>query len=220
MNPYPYTTVTSRIPSDTDDASSPSTAGTWWVFTTAGAYVVYMQSSNASESAHSVPPSYVIVKVNVYDFLRGNTYSGSVLAFFGMGIHHSGLQIQDREWTFNTSGIVCMPGLRMPGCRLNESIVLGRFWGDGDKIDEILIELGHKYQPGTYNLIDQNCNHFVEDFSQRLIGVSIPSWVNRSAHVAHALGISLSQRHTISMSVSPISRTFLCCAASKSMRRT
>lgn len=149
--------------------------------------------SNSGLSAHTpkdTGTSYVVVKVNIYDFVKRDTYSGSLLSFFGLGIHHSGLQIEDKEWTFNPSGIISMPGLRMPGCRLNESISLGKYWGAQEEIEAVLADLQTKYRPGTYNIINQNCNHFVEEFAQKLIGVSIPNWVNRSANIAGTLGFT------------------------------
>ena len=100
------------------------------------------ETMETSAQASTDGASYVVVTLNIYDFVRGDTYSGSVLSFLGLGIHHSGLQIEEREWTFNTSGIISMPGLRMPGCRLNESIALGKFWGKREEIDAILARSG------------------------------------------------------------------------------
>lgn len=34
-----------------------------------------------------------------------------------------------------------------------------------------------------YNLTGLNCNHFTEAFCVELVGVSIPSWVNRAASI-------------------------------------
>ncbi|KAJ8610845.1 hypothetical protein CTAYLR_006464 [Chrysophaeum taylorii] len=135
--------------------------------------------------------SHLLVTLNVYDFVKqSDSYSQSLMSFFGLGIHHSGLQIEEMEYTFNSSGIIRMPGLRMPFCRLNESISLGKYWGSKEDIEIILDELADEFRPGSYNIINRNCNHFVETLAYRLIGVSIPSWVNRSANVASSLGLS------------------------------
>lgn len=133
---------------------------------------------------------YLVVTLNVYDFVRQDTYSASLLSALGMGLHHSGLQIDESEYTFNNSGIVRMPRLRMPFCRLNESLTLGRYWGSDDDIEAILKDLAVVFRPGTYDAIYQNCNHFVESLAVRLVGVSIPGWVNRSANVASTLGLT------------------------------
>ena len=42
--------------------------------------------------------SHLNVTLNVYDFVKqSDTVSGSLLSLVGCGIHHSGLQIEDRE---------------------------------------------------------------------------------------------------------------------------
>lgn len=136
--------------------------------------------------------SHLVVRLNVYDFLKqSDTVGGSLLSMLGMGIHHSGLQIEDREYTFNNSGIIRMRLLRMPFCRLNESIELGRYGGSRDELEAIVAELGAaEWRPGAYHVLRRNCNHFTEALARKLLGASIPAWVNRSANVAAAFGLT------------------------------
>uniref|UniRef100_A0A7S3NPU6 PPPDE domain-containing protein n=1 Tax=Aureoumbra lagunensis TaxID=44058 RepID=A0A7S3NPU6_9STRA len=134
--------------------------------------------------------SHLVVTLNIYDFIKHESMSGSVMAFLGFGIHHSGLQIEDTEYTFNNSGIIRMQRLRMPFCRLNDSINLGKFWGTNQELENILSELESEFSPGSYNVLHKNCNHFVDALSTRLIGISIPNWVNRSANVACMMGLT------------------------------
>jgi hypothetical protein len=39
------------------------------------------------------------------------------------------------------------------------------------------------FEGSNYNLTNKNCNHFTEAFCVELIGVSIPSWINRAASI-------------------------------------
>jgi hypothetical protein len=39
------------------------------------------------------------------------------------------------------------------------------------------------FEGSKYNLTNKNCNHFTEAFCVELIGVSIPSWINRAASI-------------------------------------
>mmetsp|Transcript_19125 Transcript_19125/g.76183 ORF Transcript_19125/g.76183 Transcript_19125/m.76183 type:complete len:280 (+) Transcript_19125:186-1025(+) len=150
----------------------------------------------ASEDVEPGAPrsqSHLLVTLNVYDFVKqSDTLTASLLAFAGLGIHHSGLQIDDCEFTFNNNGIVRMPTLRMPLCRLNDSIELGKFWGSRAELDAIVDDLARSegYRPGAYHVLRRNCNHFSEALATRLVGTSIPSWVNRSATVATMMGMS------------------------------
>ena len=47
----------------------------------------------------------------------------------------------------------------------------------------------HEFQPGTYDLVNKNCNHFSDAFCQVLVGTGIPGWVNRMASVGGRLGL-------------------------------
>ena len=136
--------------------------------------------------------SHLVVRLNVYDFLKqSDTVGGSLLSMLGMGIHHSGLQIEDREYTFNNSGIIRMRLLRMPFCRLNESIELGRYSGSHEELEAVISELGAaEWKPGAYHVLRRNCNHFTDTLARRLLGASIPSWVNRSANMASVFGLT------------------------------
>jgi len=122
----------------------------------------------ASEDVEPGAPrsqSHLLVTLNVYDFVKqSDTLTASLLAFAGLGIHHSGLQIDDCEFTFNNNGIVRMPTLRMPLCRLNDSIELGKFWGSRAELDAIVDDLARSegYRPGAYHVLRRNCNHFSE----------------------------------------------------------
>ena len=56
----------------------------------------------AVEKNHS---SHLLVRLNVYDFIKNDSsLSNSVLSFLGLGIHHSGLEVDDTEFTFTNSG--------------------------------------------------------------------------------------------------------------------
>lgn len=136
--------------------------------------------------------SHLDVTLNVYDFVKNSdTVSGSFLSLLGCGIHHSGLQIEDREYTFNNNGIIRMRLLRMPFCRLNDSVCLGQYGGSAEELDAVLAELSAaEWRAGSYHVLRRNCNHFTEALTRRLIGVDIPGWVNRSAHVASAFGLT------------------------------
>ena len=49
------------------------------------------------------------------------------------------------------------------------------------QVEMLILELGTHYSGKTYNIISKNCNHFVDEFSKRLCGKGIPSWINRLA---------------------------------------
>ncbi|KAE8670850.1 PPPDE thiol peptidase family protein [Hibiscus syriacus] len=44
-------------------------------------------------------------------------------------------------------------------------------------------DVASEYHGDTYHLISKNCNHFTDDMALRLMGKSIPGWVNRMARL-------------------------------------
>ena len=47
-----------------------------------------------------------------------------------------------------------------------------------------------------YSAARRNCNHFTEALARKLLGASIPAWVNRSANVAAAFARTQARRAT------------------------
>ena len=48
-------------------------------------------------------------------------------------------------------------------------------------------DLGKAWMGTTYDLLGRNCNHFSSAFCMRLVGKTIPKWVNRLANTGHGL---------------------------------
>ena len=58
-------------------------------------------------------------------------------------------------------------------------------------LKRVVAELGAaEWRPGAYHVLRRNCNHLTETLARRLLGASIPAWVNRSANVAAAFGLT------------------------------
>lgn len=69
-----------------------------------------------------------------------------------------------------------------PPAKFKESIVLGEHLGSANDVSRVVKELRELFAPGTYDLLEKNCNTFSQAFCDRLIGVEIPRWVNRLAN--------------------------------------
>jgi hypothetical protein len=120
-----------------------------------------------------------IVYLNVYDLNPNNDY----LYSWGLGMYHSGVEINGTEYTFGSgSGLFTMPPRNAPGARFREAIDMGPLPNDKD-IDRVLDELRPEFKGSDYNLLTKNCNHFAEAFVKRLLMKSIPGYVNRMAYV-------------------------------------
>jgi deubiquitinase DESI2 len=117
------------------------------------------------------------VILNVYDLneVNDNLYN------FGLGMYHSGVQIGGLEWTFAGGAGIYSDSPKSAPAQFRESIDMGEFPGGSRDVDAILDDLRQKYLPNSYHVLSQNCNCFAEDFCQRLLGMSIPGYVNRLA---------------------------------------
>jgi hypothetical protein len=116
------------------------------------------------------------VYLNVYDLYENN----DSLYPFGLGLYHSGVQIDGKEYTFAAeSGIFSHSPKNVPNAKFRESIKLGVFEGNQSKIDEIISELRSEFKGSDYNVVMKNCNCFSDSFVRKLLNREIPGYVNR-----------------------------------------
>ncbi|VFQ87285.1 unnamed protein product [Cuscuta campestris] len=135
-------------------------------------------------SANSRRRGSVPVYLSVYDLTTANGYA----YWFGLGVHHSGVQVHGVEFAFGaheypTAGIFEGEPKKCEGYRFRRSVLVG--WSDMSvgEVRAVMESLAQKYRGNAYNLITKNCNHFCNDACIRLTGNGIPSWVNRLARI-------------------------------------
>ncbi|XP_042037723.1 deSI-like protein At4g17486 isoform X1 [Salvia splendens] len=104
------------------------------------------------------------------------------------GIFHSAVQVYgDEEWSFgfceHGTGVFHCPSMQNPMYTYHESIKLGQTTNSVYKINQILRELSREWPGESYDLLAKNCNHFCDEFCERLGVSKLPGWVNRFANV-------------------------------------
>lgn len=118
------------------------------------------------------------VFLNVYDLHDSNAW----LQRIGMGLFHTGVEVGGMEYSFNEAGIFkCTPKRTPPPAVFRESIQIGVHEGSANEVSQIIRELREEFSPGTYNLVNKNCNAFSNEFCIKLVQTPIPKWVNRLA---------------------------------------
>ena len=126
------------------------------------------------------------IYLNVYDLHEMNT----ALRSFNMGIHHSGVEIAGSEYSFSSAGVSrTRPKLPEFG-QFREQILIGSFGGILMDIHDTIAQLQGPeggFSPGQYNVLTRNCNHFSDQLCFTLLGVHIPSWINRAANTGASL---------------------------------
>ncbi|CAM8969322.1 unnamed protein product [Rhodiola kirilowii] len=138
------------------------------------------------------------------------------------GIFHSAVQVYgDEEWSFGfceqgTGVFSCPTGKKNPMYTYRECIVLGKTDFSIFKVNQILRELSREWPGHSYDLLAKNCNHFCEEFCERLGVPKLPGWVNRFANagdaaleVAENTAVRLKQAKTEIVSASKIAYRFL-----------
>ncbi|KAK4403618.1 hypothetical protein Sango_0730400 [Sesamum angolense] len=89
------------------------------------------------------------------------------------------------------------------------------------KVNQILRELSREWPGHSYDLLSKNCNHFCDEFCERLGVPKLPGWVNRFAHAGDAAAeiagntaYRLRQAKTEIISASKVAYRFLAGVAS------
>ncbi|GAU24623.1 hypothetical protein TSUD_289860 [Trifolium subterraneum] len=54
--------------------------------------------------------------------------------------------------------------------------------GIASKVNQIIRELSREWPGNSYDLLSKNCNHFCDEFCERLAVPKLPGWVNRFAN--------------------------------------
>lgn len=107
----------------------------------------------------------------------------------GLGLHHSGLEIDGREYSYGSGGggIFDGPPKEAPGARFRSQIELGSFDGGTKELNQALDDLRSSggFGPNGYNLVKRNCNSFCNALSWRLLRRPIPAYVNRLADIGN-----------------------------------
>jgi len=136
-----------------------------------------------------------MVWLNVYDlnatggseFITGiNSYSEAI----GIGAFHSGVAVEGvGEWgygftqkgtgVFRCSIKKCMP----TRCKFRKTILLGHTSQSAYAIFKIVDKMAKskEWRGDNYDVTRRNCNHFSNALALAIVGVQIPSWVNRGA---------------------------------------
>ncbi|KAJ9553043.1 hypothetical protein OSB04_017088 [Centaurea solstitialis] len=148
---------------------------------------------------------------------RANTF---VVAVYG-----------DEEWSFGFceqgSGVFNCPSGKNPMYTYRECIVLGKTYLSASKVNQILRELSREWPGDCYDLLSKNCNHFCDEFCERLGVPKLPGWVNRFANagdtaveIAGNTAVRLRQAKTEIVSASKVAYQFLAGIASNTAATT
>ncbi|KAK7380362.1 hypothetical protein VNO78_32870 [Psophocarpus tetragonolobus] len=137
------------------------------------------------------------------------------------GIFHSAVQVfGEDEWSFGFceqgTGVFSCPSGKNPMYTYREFIVLGKTNFSIFKVNQILRELSREWPGSSYDLLSKNCNHFCDEFCERLDVPKLPGWVNRFANagdtameVAGNTALRFRQAKTEIVSASKVAYRFL-----------
>lgn len=126
------------------------------------------------------------IYLNIYDLHNSNSYLHGI----GAGFYHTGVEINDQEYSFSNEGVSkTHPQLAAFG-QLRDKLLVGQFDGRMSDVNAILTELrSNEFRSGLYDVARKNCNHFSDAFIFKLLGIHIPTWINRMADIGAATGI-------------------------------
>ena len=137
------------------------------------------------------------VKLNVYELIMSQAKAAQLgndaLAFIGMGVYHTGLEVYGQEISFgmdptgrndpSTDGVfIVTPGGAVGNFK--DSIELGPIKQDYQQVQQILDSIRPQWRAASYHMLGHNCNCFTKAFAEALDPALLekyPGWVNRSA---------------------------------------
>ncbi|KAK6544344.1 hypothetical protein TWF694_001044 [Orbilia ellipsospora] len=149
--------------------------------------------ANLIDPANSDDHPGTAITINVYDLLPPGKLA-TVFWTFGVGLLHTGVAINDKEYAFGghdrkgVSGVYWMkPKQEPPGATFRTGFVHTYVSLSADEIHKILIDVSHEFQGTSYNVLTRNCNHFTAYLCEKLTGKPTPKWINRAAAIGVAL---------------------------------
>lgn len=135
-------------------------------------------------------PGYC-VWVNVYDLGESATLqrTNTISKMFGAGVYHAGVEVFGTEWSY---GCMRSPGTGVFNCKPRTAV--GHTYRSTTKmgftklaqpqVTRLLDKLSAEWPGLDYHLINKNCLHFCNVFSQQLGVGRIPAWVDRVGRTA------------------------------------
>ncbi|RCV46787.1 hypothetical protein SEVIR_9G563500v4 [Setaria viridis] len=110
------------------------------------------------------------------------------------GIFHSAVQVYgEEEWSYGfrycDTGVFSCPVGQNSMYTYRESIVLGVTTFSNSEVKQILIQLSCEWPGFSYDFLSRNCNHFTNEFCEKLGARKIPGWVNRFANAGYTANV-------------------------------
>mmetsp|Transcript_55843 Transcript_55843/g.125978 ORF Transcript_55843/g.125978 Transcript_55843/m.125978 type:complete len:234 (+) Transcript_55843:64-765(+) len=138
-----------------------------------------------------LPPSPVLLHVYNCGKSLQLTAANSVLRVLGTGAFHCGVEVHDREWSFQSSGIFCCWPRLCSKHNYFESVVLGETMLTETAVLAIIRSFKESdWTDDSYDLLEHNCCHFSDTLCRSLGVAGVPAWVLSLA----VAGVAL--RHT------------------------
>ena len=148
-----------------------------------------MSYNNYDTSQYNEP-----VYINIYDL----HYINKLTWYLGFGIYHTGIQLYGTEYSYGcNSGINAIIPKTITNIPLRETIYLGSTNKSYSEIYNIIMDMKSIYTNDAYNILNNNCNNFCNDLSNKVLGTNIPNYINRLASLGNILPCVISSQNSI-----------------------
>ncbi|OLL22558.1 DeSI-like protein sdu1 [Neolecta irregularis DAH-3] len=137
-----------------------------------------------------LPPSFF---VNLGYRLGTQTLRNNTILHKGLGIWHTGLEIDGREYAFGghdlpgTGVFKTKPRTPPPGTYYRATILHGFTFATKEDIQKLVSSVSEDFPGRSYNLLTRNCVHFTSALAQRLCSKPTPGWMNFAARLGSAI---------------------------------
>uniref|UniRef100_A0A7S0F9U2 PPPDE domain-containing protein n=1 Tax=Pyrodinium bahamense TaxID=73915 RepID=A0A7S0F9U2_9DINO len=108
--------------------------------------------------------------------------ANAVLRVLGTGAFHCGVEVHDREWGYESTGIFCCWPRQCTKHNYFESVPMGEtFLTEGQVLDIIRELKSAKWDDTGYDILEHNCCHFADALCRSLGVGGVPTWVTNLA---------------------------------------
>jgi len=136
----------------------------------------------------------VEVYINIYDLSHANKY----LNYIGLGAYHTGVVIENREYSFgghdydDVTGVFDNEPRCVPNALFRQTVHMGSTRCSRKEVFRILDDLSAKWKGTDYEIFSRNCNTFADDLCRQILGKGVPRYVNRLPYFGSCFSCILS----------------------------
>ncbi|CAL6088583.1 PPPDE_putative peptidase domain-containing protein [Hexamita inflata] len=123
------------------------------------------------------------VYLNVYNLLSTKALTNMGIGFFHSAVEIMGVEVAFGGHNYDETGVYAIKPRSLGGASFYKQCYIEHTFLSKEQICEIFLESAINWRGNMYDILHYNCNDFTNQLCMKLVGVPIPSFVNRAATI-------------------------------------